>query len=239
MKGKQLFLLIDQSQEMKEILFLLPRLKWVICMTQQFLFGDADLRYKKKLFVEQGSTYVEVGAKIIEPYVPPEPSVKSKEQAIISGVSQLSGKGYASYRSKLRLLFKDKKEYSKYVMLANGTHKFYDEKGAIYTGMLESIQVTPYEGSTKYVVDVTLILVKKDKYQKRDRAKFIDIFDDDGEPLSYAEDVIEMSNLGIVSTVNIDGSPVLYFRGGDYATRAEFIALINRTRRWIERTLKE
>lgn len=209
-------------------------------MTQQVVSGNANNRYKKRLFIDTGSRYVEVKAKIIEPYIPPEPIPKSKEHQIISGVSYLSNKGFSSYKAKLRLLFTEKTSYTEYIMWAGGTHKFYDEMGAIYTGVLDSIQRTVYEAGTKYVVDITLTLVKKDEYEQAHRAKFVDLVDEDtGKEYSYADDVHEMADLGLIATSNIDGSPVYYFKGGDYVSRAEFVSFINRTRRWLERVIKE
>lgn len=203
-------------------------------MSQQYPFGDANERYKKKLFVDTGMEYVQVNARIIEPYTPPTPQPKVQELEIINAPSHFHQMGISSYKCTLNLLFNDKKSYNDYLMYCGWTHKFYDEKGHIYLGALDSIKPKAVEASRRYKVEITLILVKKDLYDRKDRFHFQDI---DGH---WAEDEIkEMANLGLITVITKDGQPVLYFRPNAYVTRAEFVAFLNRTRRFIERVIRE
>ena len=209
-------------------------------MTQQFLSGGANDYYKKRLFIDLGFEYKEVKAKIIEPYTPPEPQINLKEQKIISAPSHLHQQGFASYKAKLRLLFYDRASYSEYLAYAENTHKFYDEKGVIFLGSVESMNRAVYEASKKYIVEISLILIKKDAYDKKHRHEFLDLVEvQTGEPVQYAQDVVEMSDLGLIATHYPDGSPVLYFNGDNIASRAEFAAFLNRTRRWTEYKIRE
>jgi hypothetical protein len=129
-------------------------------------------------------------------------------------------------------------------MYCGWTHKFYDEKGHIFVGSLEAISPAgtfKYNGldvsqdrNKGYKVDVQFIFVKKDGYDRKHRFEFQDI---EGH---WAENEIsEMSDLGLISVITRDGYPVIYFRPNAYITRAEFIAYLNRTRRFIERIIRE
>lgn len=209
-------------------------------MPQQYLNGDANNYYKKRLFVDTGFEYVEVGAKIIEPYSPPEPVMKFKEHKLISAPSHLHHQGFSSYRAKIKLLFADRQSYSTYLQYASNKHKFYDEKGSIYIGAVESITRTVHEASKKYGVELGLYLLKKDEYDMSHRNQFEDLTDvATGQPVWCANDVIEMADLGIITTHFRDGSPVKWFNGDNFVSRAEFAALLNRTRRWLEQKIRE
>lgn len=209
-------------------------------MTQQAAYFNADAKYKKRLFVDAGSEFIEVNARIIEPYSPPEPQLKIKDRTIISGPSTITGQGIASYKCTLRLLFYSRAAYSEYLNYISATHKFYDEKGSIFLGAVESTTRTVYEAAQKYVVELNLILLKKDSYDKQRRAQFLDLVDPGTlEPLWFANDVQELADIGVTSTINRDGSPVLYYNPDLNVSRAEFVTLLNRTRRWIERRIIE
>ncbi len=209
-------------------------------MTQQAAYFNANAKYKKRLFVDAGLDFKEVEAKIIEPYNPPEPQLKLKEHKIISGSSHIHGQGNASYKCKLRLLFYSRAAYADYLLCLSAIHKFYDEKGSIYLGGVESTVRTVYEAAQKYVVELNLALLKKDTYDKQHRARFLDLVDVHTlDPMWFAEDVQEMADLGIVAVVNRDGSHLLYFDPDLNASRAMFVTFMNRTRRWLEKKIRE
>ena len=48
-----------------------------------------------------------------------------------------------------------------------------------------------------------------------------------------------MANLGLLAVTTVDGEPVLYYRPEDFNTRGEFVAVLNRTRRLLEKVLRE
>lgn len=203
-------------------------------MTQQYVFGNANDRYKKKLFVDTGFEYIEVKARVVEPYSPPAPQPNLREIKIQNAPSHFHQLGISSYKASMNLLFNSKQDYHDYLTLCGWTHKFYDEQGNIYLGALESIKAQPYEGNRRYKVEVSFVFVKKDAYDRKHRFEFQDI-----ETHWAQQDIEEMSDLGLVVVVSKDGDPELYFRPNDYTTRAEFITFLNRTRRLVERIIRE
>lgn len=204
-------------------------------MTQAYPFGDANQKYRKKLFVDTGVEYQEVQAKIVEPYSPPAPQPAMKEIKVINGPSHLHQLGLSSYRCSMRLLFQDKQSYSDYLMFSGWTHKFYDEKGHMYLGSLTDIKPVAREASRRYTVDIELVLIKKDSYKVHDRFSFQDV----GEDYWNYEDIREMANLGLITVVSPDGQPMLYFRPNDRCTRAEFVVFLMRTKRFMEKAIRE
>jgi len=194
---------------------------------------DDNHRYKKRLFVDVGMTFEEVNARIIEPYSPPAPVPKIARLDIINGPSHIHHSGISVYKTSFSLLFPNRRSYVEYMTYVGSTHKFYDERGQIFIGTVEDIKPRAIEANRRYVLDVSLILVKKDQYDKKDFFQFQDI---EGH---WAENQIsEMANLGILSVTTIDGEPVLYFRPNDFVTRGEFVAMLNRTRRLLEKLLR-
>ena len=195
---------------------------------------DDNQTYKKILFVDIGMTFEKVNARIIEPYSPPAPIPKVARLDILEGPSHIHHSGIAVYKTSFSLLFPDRRSYVEYMTYVGSTHKFYDERGQIFVGTVEDIKPRAVESNRRYVLDVSLILVKKDQYDKKDFFQFQDI---EGH---WAENQIsEMANLGILSVTTIDGEPVLYFRPNDFVTRGEFVAMLNRTRRLLEKILRE
>lgn len=195
---------------------------------------DDNQKYKKILFVDIGMTFEKVNARIIEPYSPPAPVPKIARLDIINGPSHIHHSGIAVYKTSFSLLFPDRRSYVEYMTYVGSTHKFYDERGQIFVGTVEDIKPRAIEANRRYVLDVSLILVKKDQYDKKDFFQFQDI---EGH---WAEDQIsEMANLGILAVTTIEGEPVLYFRPNDFVTRGEFVAMLNRTRRLLEKVLRE
>lgn len=203
-------------------------------MTQQYVFGESNDKYRKKLFVDTGFGYQEVKARVVNPYAPPSPIPNLKEIKITNAPSHFHQMGISSYKSSMNLLFDTKQNYHDYLTFCGWTHKFYDEKGNIFLGSMESIKPVPYEGNTRYLVEASFLFIKKDSYDRKHRFEFQDITDHWAE-----KDIGEMSDLGLVCVISKDGEPELYFRPNDYTTRAEFITFLNRTRRLVERIIRE
>jgi hypothetical protein len=210
----------------------------VIGLSRQKPFLDKNTdgieKYRKKLYVDIGMKFMEVKAKIIEPYSPPTPITKLAEISILNAPSHIHQSGIALYKCSFRLLFDSRMAYKEYMAYVGWMHKLYDERGNIFIGSVEDIKPASIEANKRYLVDLTLSLIKKDSYDARDRFEFQDI---EGH---WAEDQIkEMSNLGILSVTTKEGEPVLQFRPNDLITRAEFITMLNRTRRLLERVIRE
>lgn len=195
---------------------------------------DDNHKYKKRLFVDVGMTFEEVNARIIEPYSPPAPIPKIARLDIINGPSHIHHSGISVYKTSFSLLFPNRRSYVEYMTYVGSTHKFYDERGQIFIGTVEDIKARSVEANKRYVLDVSMILVKKDQYDKKDFFQFQDI-----EGHWAEEQISEMANLGILSVTTIEGEPVLYFRPNDFVTRGEFVAMLNRTRRLLEKVLRE
>lgn len=203
-------------------------------MTQQRPDSTANERYIKRLFVESGLGFIEVKARIVEPYNPPSPAPNIKEVRVLNAPSHIIVNSFSSYSASLTLLFMTKADFTEYLTFASWTHKFYDEKGHIFLGSVDGLKATAKEASTKYLVDLSLLLIKKDGEDKKNRFQFQDL---DG--ITERVDIEEMAQLGLVSIITRAGQPVLYFRPNAFITRAEYVAFLNRTRRFIERIVRE
>ncbi|GED68083.1 hypothetical protein BRE01_17850 [Brevibacillus reuszeri] len=203
-------------------------------MSQQYAFGTANQRYPKKLFIDTGFNFTEVKARIINPYTPPSPQPSLREIKMINAPAHIHHSGFSSYKCTLTLLFPDKHSYNDYLSYAGWTHKFYDEKGSIYLGSAEAIKPTVQEAGRRYSVTVNLILVKKDSIERESRFHFQDI-----EGHWAQKNIEEMAHLGLITIITRDGKPVIYFRPNDFVTRAEFVTFLNRTRRLVERMIRE
>ncbi|SNS21899.1 S-layer homology domain-containing protein [Anaerovirgula multivorans] len=191
-------------------------------------------QYKKRLFVDVGTEFEEVEARVVEPYSPPTPIPKVTELRILDGPSHIHHSGMSVYKTSFSLLFNSRQAYAKYMSYAGWTHKFYDERGQIYTGTVEDIKAVSHEANRRYLVEVSLILIKKDSFIKKDRFSYTDIGG------HWAEhNIRDMANLGLVSVVSSNGDPVLLFRPNDYMTRAEFTLTLNRTKKLVERLVRE
>lgn len=196
--------------------------------------NNDDQKYRKTLFVDVGMDFEKVNARVIEPYTPPSPIPKVAKIDILGGPSHLHHSGISVYKSSFGLLFPDRKSYVEYMVYVGSTHKFYDERGQIFTGTISDIKPRAVEANRRYLVDVNLVLIKKDQYEEKDRFRFQDI-----EGHWAEKQISEMANLGILAVVNLNGEPVLYFRPNDFVTRGEYVAMLNRTRRLLERMIRE
>lgn len=190
-------------------------------------------KYKKTLFVREGLTFNEVRGRVVEPYTPPTPVISVAKLDVSGGPSHIHHGGVGVYKITFSLLFSDRMGYVTYMSNIQNVHKFYDERGQIFTGTPEDVKPRVVEANRRYIVDITMIAIKKDAYDLKDVFEFQDI---EGH---WAEDQIrEMANLGLLSVVTRDGDPVLNFRPNDLITRGEYIAILNRTRRLLETSLR-
>lgn len=197
-------------------------------------FWEDNQKYRKKLFVDVGMDFEKVNARVIEPYTPPTPDLKVAKIDMLGGPSHIHNSGIAAYKTSFGLLFPNRLSYVTYMAYIGNTHKFYDERGQIFMGTVEDAKPRAVEVNRRYVVDISLILIKKDSYDMKEFLKFQDV---EGH---WAEQHIdEMARLGILSVMTKDGDPVLYFRPNDFITRAEFVAMLNRTRRLLGKMLRE
>lgn len=203
-------------------------------MTQQKPSRNADDVFKRKLFYDNGIKFVQVRGRLTGEYTPPTPTMKSHANTTIQSSSGLVQRGTAHYNITLQFLFSSKKEYTDWLQFIGAEHKYYDEKGTIYLGVVSGeLQVQPVEQESKYLVTVTLIMVKKQDFEFRHKAAFIDI---DGH---WAEKYIdEMQQRGLISVYGTDGQAVQYFRPEVYLTRAQMVAFVTRTYKHIDKILR-
>ncbi|BAU28163.1 S-layer family protein [Aneurinibacillus soli] len=201
-------------------------------MSQIRPFDNANESHKRKLFYATGvagAEWSEVPARIIEPYQPPTPSLRVKENKIINAPSDLTGSTTASYRTKMRLLFQTRQDLSSYLIYINFPHKFYDERGAIYIGSVDDHVPSVYEALQRYIVEISIIMTRKDQYDKKYDNPFIDT-----DPNAwYYQDMLELIDMGVIA-----GKTDTTFQPNGYVTRAEFTALLNRMRRFVELTIR-
>ncbi|WP_338587660.1 S-layer homology domain-containing protein [Paenibacillus sp. Y5S-9] len=216
-------------------------------MTQQDPFGLVNDRYKRKLYVDTGMKFEPVNGRIIDPYSSPSPNPQVREIKMINAPSHFHQMGVSSYKAIINILFKDKKSYHDYAMYVGWTHKFYDEKGNIYVGVVESIKVDPifYHQDTMdkdqkgYKVELTMTLIKKDGYDRKSAIQFQDLQTVEGKDHWARKSIERLADLGLTVVTQLDGTPILYFRPENFITRAEFVTFLMRTKRLLERTIRE
>ncbi len=204
-------------------------------MTQQNTITNEDSVYKKKLFYDNGKEFTKVESKIINEYKPPTPVTKSHANQTIMSSSGLVQSGTAHYTATLTLLFYSKKEYADWIQYIGAQHKYYDEKGSVYVGIVEgSPDVRTAEMETKYMVSVNFLFIRKQDFEYRYESNFLDT---EGH---WAEKYItEMQEMGLVTTAwSSDGTDVEYFRPNDPITRAETISLMMRAYRYMDKLLR-
>lgn len=204
-------------------------------MTQQNTLFSEDRIYKKKLFYDNGLRFVEVKARLINEYKPPTPVLKAHVNQTLSSSAGLVQQGTSHYNATLTLLFYSKKEYADWLQFIGSTHKYYDEKGTVYIGIVTGEpEIKPVEMETKYIITIGLALIRKQDFEYRYQTEFIDIKG------HWAEEYIkEMTQRGLVATDwYSDGEAVAYFRPDEPVTRAEGITFIMRTYRLIDKLLR-
>lgn len=203
-------------------------------MSQQSPMHNEDMTYKKSLFYDNGVRYVPVRAKAIQEYKPPSPILKSNVHQTVKSSAALVQNGTSHYATTLTLLFYSKKEYADWLQFIGSEHKYYDEKGSIYVGIVDGeINIQPVAQETKYIITVNLVLVRKQEFEFRHKAPFIDI--DKHWAKTYID---EMQKRGLVAVYGYDGQPVQYFRPNDSLTRAEGTAFLVRTYKYIDKILR-
>ncbi|GEN36090.1 S-layer homology domain-containing protein [Aneurinibacillus danicus] len=201
-------------------------------MSQVKVFDNANEPHKRKLFYATGiagAEWKEVPARIIEPYSPPTPSLRVKENKVLNAPSDLVGSTTASYRMKARLLFQTRQDLTAYLVYINYPHKFYDERGVIYIGSVDDHIPSVHEGLQRYTVEISMLMTRKDQYDK----KYENPFSDTNPDAWYYKDLLELIDMGVIA-----GKTDTTFRPNDYISRAEFAALLNRIRRLAELTIR-
>jgi hypothetical protein len=204
-------------------------------MTQQNVLLSEDSIYKKKLFYDNGIRYTEVKAKLITEYKPPTPFLKTHVNQTLASSAGLVQSGTSHYNATLTLLFYSKKEYADWLQFIGSQHKYYDEKGTIYNGIVTGEpDVKTAEMETKYIVTIGMSLIRKQEFEYRYRTNFIDIDN------HWAKDYIdEMQQKGLIATNwEQDGESVAYFRPDEPATRAEVVTLLMRTYSHVDKLLR-
>lgn len=203
-------------------------------MTQVAPFGTADDLQRRILYVHNGIEYVKVPGRIIEPYSPPVPQMELKEHKISDGPSHIHQTGPSSYRCDITLLFDSRGNYSNYIRYVDNMHKFIDEKGNVFLGAVSEIKTSVYEKLTKYKVELSFLLEKKNGWEIKHQIYFQDI-----DALPTEREILEMGRLGLIATRNYSGEAVLYFGPYELLSRAEATTLLNNTRKWIERMVRK
>lgn len=204
-------------------------------MTQQNTLLNEDAIYKKKLFYDDGKQFRQVQAKLITEYKPPTPSMKAHANETLNSSAGLIQSGTSHYTATITLLFYSKVEYADWLMFIGSKHKYYDEKGSVYIGIVSGEpDIKTAEMETKYIISVGLILIRKQDFEYRYKTNFIDIEN------HWAKDYInEMQQMGLVATNwSSDGADVDYFRPDDPVTRAETITLLMRSYRHLSKLLR-
>lgn len=203
-------------------------------MAQQKPNKTNDDVYKRKLFYDNGIRFVQVRGRMTGEYKPPTPSLKSNINSNIQSSAGLISKGTSYYQTTLQILFTSKEEYADWLQFIGAEHKYYDEKGTIYVGVVVGdLEIQSVEAESKYLVTVSLALIRKQDFEFRSQYPFIDI---DGH---WAKTYIdEMQQRGIISTYASDGSEVQYFQPEIWITRAQTAAFLTRTYKYIEKVLR-
>ncbi|WP_018884223.1 S-layer homology domain-containing protein [Paenibacillus massiliensis] len=204
-------------------------------MTQQNVILNEDSIYKKKLFYDNGIGYQQIQAKLITEYKPPTPTMKSQVNQTISSSAGMIQAGTSHYTATITLLFYSKKEYADWLQFIGSQHKYYDEKGTVYVGVVVGEpDIKNAEMETKYIITIELALIRKQDFEYRYMTNFLDIDD------HWAKDYInEMQQMGLVATNwSSDGSNVDYFRPNDPITRSESVTLLMRSYRYIDKLLR-
>lgn len=203
-------------------------------MSQQKPHRSADERYKRKLFYDNGIKFVEVKGRLTGEYKPPTPVLRSSVNTTIQSSSGLIQQGTSHYSVTLQILFYSKEDYAEWLQYIGAEHKYYDEKGTIYVGIVNGEpDIKTLEAETKYLVTVNLLMIRKQDFEFRHQYPFIDI---EGHWAKQYIDELQQRGLFIVYDHN--GDPVQYFRPEVWINRAQTVALLTRAYKHIERILR-
>lgn len=203
-------------------------------MAQQKPNKTNDDVFKRKLFYDNGIRFVEVKGRLTGEYKPPTPVLKSHANTTIQSSSGLVSLGTSHYVTTLQFLFYSKDEFADWLQYIGAEHKYYDEKGTIYVGVVNGdVDIKSVEQESKYLVTVNLILIRKQDFEFRHQYPFIDI--ENHWAKTYID---EMQQRGLISTYAGDGTPVQYFQPEVWVTRAQTTAFMVRTYKYIEKILR-
>lgn len=203
-------------------------------MTMQKPLDGEDSTYRRVLFYDNGIKWREVKAKQVNEYKPPTPVLKTSINDHIQAPANLVNQGTSHYTATITLLFYSKQDYSEWLQYIGSQHKYYDEKGTIYIGIVAGEpSVQTVEQESKYIVSVGMYLVRKQEFENRLPYQFVDIAD------HWARTFIEeMQQRGLIAQYWNDGQGVQYFRPEDKLIRSEAAALIMRTYKYLDRLLR-
>lgn len=203
-------------------------------MAQQKPGKTNDDVFKRKLFYDNGIRFVQVKGRMTGDYKPPSPTVKSHANIHIQSSSGLISKGTSHYTTSMQFLFASKEEYADWLQFIGSQHKYYDEKGTIYVGVVSGdLNIETAESESKYLVTVGLILIRKQDFEYRDELPYVDLEN------HWAETYInEMQQRGILAVYEVDGEPVQYFQPETWVTRAQTTAFMTRTFKHIDNILR-
>lgn len=203
-------------------------------MSQQKPYRNEDDIYKKKLFYDNGIQFKEVKGRMTKEYVPPTPVLMSHANQALQSSAGMVQRGTSHYTLTLTFLFSSKKEYADWLQYIGSTHKFYDEKGTIYIGVVNgNLDIRAVEQESKYLVSVQLIMIRKQDFEFRHKAPFIDI--DTHWAKTYID---ELQQRGLISVYNSAGEEVQYFRPETYIDRAQTVTFLTRTYKYLNKILR-
>lgn len=203
-------------------------------MSQQKPGQTGDSTYKRKLFYDNGIKFVQVRGRLTGEYKPPSPTLKTSINTNVQSSAGLVSQGTAYYTTTLQFLFYSKEEYAEWLQFIGAQHKFYDEKGTVYVGIVNGdLDIQTMESETKYIISVNLAMIRKQDFEFRSQYPFIDI--DDHWAKTYID---EMQQRGLISTYASDGTEVQYFQPEVWITRAQTTAFMTRTYKHIEKLLR-
>lgn len=203
-------------------------------MSQQKPGKTQDDVYKRKLFYDNGVQFVRVKARLTGEYKPPTPIMKSQVNTNLQSSAGLVSQGTAYYTTTIQLLFSSKNEYADWEQFKGAQHKFYDEKGSIFVGIVHGdVDLQTVEMETKYMVTVNLALIRKQEFELRRRHSYVDI--EDHWAKKYIE---EMHQRGLIPSFEDDGTPVQYFQPEVWISRAQVTTYLVRTYKHIDKLLR-
>lgn len=203
-------------------------------MAQQKPNKTNDDVFKRKLFYDNGVRFIQVRGRPTGEYKPPVPTMLSGVNTNVQSSAGLVGKGTSYYQTTLQFLFYSKEEFADWLQFIGAEHKYYDEKGTIYVGVVTGeLDIESVEFESKYLVTVSLALIRKQDFEFRHEYPYIDIEN------HWAQQYIdEMQKRGLIATYASDGTEVQFFQPEVWITRAQTTAFMTRTYKYIEKILR-
>jgi hypothetical protein len=203
-------------------------------MTQQNTYFSEDNVYKRRLMYDNGLRFVECKGRQVMDYKPPTPVMKSNSNQVLQGSAGLVQGGTSHYLVSITLLFYSKKEYADWIQFIGSEHRYYDEKGTIYVGIVNGEpDIKTAEQESKYIVSVNFLMIRKQEFEFRHRSPYVDISNHWSE--QYIKD---MQERGLIAVYDYNGDEVQYFRPEDHLLRAEGAAFVMRSFRLIDKLLR-